>query len=225
MGHRSAALGVIVAAGSLAVTTALLYPLENVADAVSLGVLYLLPVLLVSTVWGLWLGLATSVAAALAFNFFHIPPTGRFTIDEAENWVALAVFLVAAAVASTLSELAGARAREAERRRREADLAAELARLLLGTPDPRAALPGSTACRVTSAARRSRSASTGRCSCRRPPRTWPGSGWRRPSRRCSPPRWSASGSRARSSRRARCGAATRSRPRSCGRSRTTCARR
>jgi two-component system, OmpR family, sensor histidine kinase KdpD len=142
MGHRSAALGVIVAAGSLAVTTALLYPLENVADAVSLGVLYLLPVLLVSTVWGLWLGLATSVAAALAFNFFHIPPTGRFTIDEAENWVALAVFLVAAAVASTLSELAGARAREAERRRREADLAAELARLLLGTPDPRAALPG-----------------------------------------------------------------------------------
>ena len=142
MGHRSAALGVIVAAGSLAVTTALLYPLENVADAVSLGVLYLLPVLLVSTVWGLWLGLATSVAAALAFNFFHIPPTGRFTIDEAENWVALAVFLVAAAVASTLSELAGARAREAERRRREADLAAELARLLLGTPDPGAALPG-----------------------------------------------------------------------------------
>jgi two-component system sensor histidine kinase KdpD len=142
MGHRSAALGVIVAAGSLAVTTALLYPLEIVADAVSLGVLYLLPVLLVSTVWGLWLGLATSVTAALAFNFFHIPPTGRFTIDEAENWVALAVFLVAAAVASTLSELAGARAREAERRRREADLAAELARLLLGTPDPRAALPG-----------------------------------------------------------------------------------
>jgi two-component system, OmpR family, sensor histidine kinase KdpD len=142
MGGRSPALGVLVAAGSLAVTTALLYPLEDVADAVSLGVLYLLPVLLVSTVWGLWLGLATSVGAALAFNFFHIPPTGRFTIDEAENWVALAVFLVTAAVASTLSELAGARAREAERRRREADLAAELARLLLGTPEPRAALPG-----------------------------------------------------------------------------------
>src|SRR6185295_4611144 len=49
---------------------------------------------------------------------------------------------VAAAVASTLSQLAAARAREAERRRREADLAAELARMLLGTPEPRAALPG-----------------------------------------------------------------------------------
>jgi two-component system sensor histidine kinase KdpD len=142
MSGRSTALGVLVAAVSLAVTTALLYPLEDVASAVSLSVLYLLPVLLVSTLWGLWLGLATSVAAALAFNFFHIPPTGRFTIAEAENWVALVVFLVAAAVASTLSELAAARAREAERRRREADLAAELARTLLGTPDPRAALPG-----------------------------------------------------------------------------------
>jgi two-component system sensor histidine kinase KdpD len=135
-------LGVLVAAGSIALTTALLFPLEDIAPAVSLGVLYLLPVLFVSIVWGLGLGLATSVAAALAFNFFHIPPTGRFTIAEAENWVALAVFVVVAAVVSTLSELAGARARDAERRRREADLAAELARALLGTPEPRAALPG-----------------------------------------------------------------------------------
>jgi two-component system sensor histidine kinase KdpD len=140
MGGRSTALGVIVAAGSLAVTTVLLYPLEEIAPPVSLGVLYLLAVLLVSTLWGLWLGLATSVAAALAFNFFHIPPTGRFTIAHAENWVALVVFLAAAIVASTLSELARTRTEEAERRRREADLAAELARLLLGTPEPRAAL-------------------------------------------------------------------------------------
>jgi two-component system sensor histidine kinase KdpD len=148
--RRSPALGLIVAAGALAVTTAVLYPLEQVASPVSLGVLYLLAVLLVSSLWGLWLGLITSVGAAACFNFFHIPPTGRFTIADAENWVALAVFLVAAAVVSTLSELAGARAREAERRRREADLAAELARLLLGTPQPRAAL-GSAAKRIADA--------------------------------------------------------------------------
>jgi two-component system sensor histidine kinase KdpD len=141
MGGRRPALGVLVAVGSVALTTALLFPLEEIAEPVSLGVLYLLPVLLVSIVWGLWLGLATSVIAALAFNFFHIPPTGRFTIAEAENWVALGVFVVVAVVASTLSELAGSRARDAERRRREADLAAELARLLLGTPELWAALP------------------------------------------------------------------------------------
>ena len=137
----STSLGLLTAAATVAVTTGVLYPLEQIAPPVSLGVLYLLAVLLVSTVWGLWLGLATSVAAALAFNFFHIPPTGRFTIAEAENWVALVVFLVAAVVASTLSELARTRAAEAERRRREADLAAELARLLLGAADLRAALP------------------------------------------------------------------------------------
>jgi two-component system sensor histidine kinase KdpD len=150
MGSRSIALGVAVAAGSLALTTLLLYPLEEIADPVSLGVLYLLAVLLVATIWGLGLGLATSVAAALAFNFFHIPPTGRFTVDDAENWVALAVFLVAAVVAATLSDAARTRAREAEQRRREADLAAELARLLLGTPEPRAAL-GPAAKRIADA--------------------------------------------------------------------------
>jgi two-component system, OmpR family, sensor histidine kinase KdpD len=133
-------VGAIVAAGSIALTTLLLYPLKEIAPAVSLGVVYLLAVLLVSTLYGLPLGLATSVAAAAAFNFFHIPPTGRFTIAEAENWVALVVFLVVAVVASTLSGQARARAQEAEDRRREADLAAELARLLLGTPEPRAVL-------------------------------------------------------------------------------------
>jgi two-component system sensor histidine kinase KdpD len=134
-------LGVAAAALGVALTTALLYALRDVAPVVSLGVVYLVVVLAVASVWGVWLGLGTALASALAFNFFHIPPTGRFTIADAENWVALGVFLVAAAVASRLSDLAATRAREAERRRREADLAAELARLLLGAPEPRAALP------------------------------------------------------------------------------------
>jgi two-component system sensor histidine kinase KdpD len=140
MAGRSPALGLLVAAASLALTTLALYPLSEIAPPVSLSVLYLLPVLLVSSLWGLWLGLATSVAAAVAFSFFHLPPAGRPTIAEGENLVALVVFLVAAAVASSLSERARARAEEAERRRREADLAAELATLLLGSPDPRNAL-------------------------------------------------------------------------------------
>jgi two-component system sensor histidine kinase KdpD len=134
-------LGLVAAALSVALTTVLLYPLSEVAPAVSLGVLYLLAVLLVSTLWGLWLGVATGIAAAAAFNWFHLSPTGRFRIAEAEDWVALLVFLVAAVVASSLAELARTRAREAQLRRREADLAAELARLLLGSPAPRATLP------------------------------------------------------------------------------------
>ena len=70
--------------------------------------------------------------SAAAWNFFHIPPTGGFTIAEGENWVALAVFFIAAAAISGLAGAARARAEEAETRRREADLTAEMARLLLG---------------------------------------------------------------------------------------------
>jgi K+-sensing histidine kinase KdpD len=115
------AAGIAAAALAVSLTTLLIYPLRTVVPAVSTGVVYLLAVLLVSTWFGLWLGLGTAVASALAFNWFHIPPTHRFTIAETENWVALAVFLVAAVIVSTLAELARARAEEAELRRHEAD--------------------------------------------------------------------------------------------------------
>ena len=55
-------------------------------------------------------GLATAVASALAFNFFHIPPTGASRSPTTENWVALGVFLVAA-VRRQHARRAGARAR------------------------------------------------------------------------------------------------------------------
>ena len=86
--------GIGVAAGGVALTTLLLFALDGVAPVLSLGVVYLLAVLGVATFWGVWLALATALASALAFNFFHIPPTGRFTIASGENWVALIVFLV-----------------------------------------------------------------------------------------------------------------------------------
>jgi two-component system sensor histidine kinase KdpD len=132
--------GIVAAVVAVALTTALIYPLLEVAPAVSTGVTYLVAVLVVSVVWGLWLGLFTAVLSAASFNWFHIPPTGRFTIAEGENWVALAVFFVAAAIASSVAELARARAADADRRRREAALSAELARLLLADAAPERAL-------------------------------------------------------------------------------------
>jgi two-component system sensor histidine kinase KdpD len=104
--------GVLAAAFAIGLTTLAIYPLRTAVPVVSTGVVYLLGVLLVSTVFGIWPGLATAVGSAPAFNWFHLPPTGRFTIAEKENWVALVVFLVAAVVVSTLAELARARARE-----------------------------------------------------------------------------------------------------------------
>ncbi|HXE44737.1 MAG TPA: ATP-binding protein [Conexibacter sp.] len=134
------AVGVAVAAFAVTLTTLAIYPLRSVMPAVSTGVVYLLAVLLVSTWFGMWLGLATAVASALAFNWFHLPPTGRLEIANSENVVALCVFLIAAAIVSSLAEVARARAHEAGQRRREADLAAELARLLLSGPDVHDAL-------------------------------------------------------------------------------------
>ncbi len=119
--------GLFAGGGVVAISTLLVYPLKDVAPAVSLGIVYLPGVLLVSTLWGWRLGLGTAVASALAFNFFHIPPTGRFTIAADRDGVALVVFAIAAVASSALAELARARAAEADRRREEADrLLAEL---------------------------------------------------------------------------------------------------
>jgi two-component system, OmpR family, sensor histidine kinase KdpD len=125
-------VGMLVAVGLVALCTLLIYPLKQAAPVVSLGVVYMLAVLIVSVTWGIWLGVATSLLSALAFNYFHLPPVGRLTISNGENWVALIAFLVIAVLSSSVAEVTRARAREAAERRREADLAAEMARLLLG---------------------------------------------------------------------------------------------
>jgi two-component system sensor histidine kinase KdpD len=137
--------GLVVAVLAVAAITAVIYPLRHVSPAESTGVAYMLAVLLISTVWGLRLGLLTCLLSAAAFNYFHLPPTGRFTIADSRHWVALGVFLAAAVVAAAVAELARSRAVEAEQRRREADLAAELARVLLGGASVRDALPEAAA--------------------------------------------------------------------------------
>jgi two-component system sensor histidine kinase KdpD len=132
---------VVVAVLAVAATTLLIYPLREVGPEVSPGVVYLLAVLLVAVYQGLALGLLTGVLSAAAFNFFHIPPTGRLIVADSAHWVALGVFLVAATVASAVADLARTRAAEAERRREEADLAAGTARVLLGGATLADALP------------------------------------------------------------------------------------
>ena len=116
----------------VAVCTALIYPLKQLTTVSSLGVVYLLGVVVIATFWGRALGLLMALLSAAAFNFFHLPPVGRFTIADSRNWVALGTFLVAATVSSWVAEVARRRAVEAERRRAEADLTAEMAQLMLG---------------------------------------------------------------------------------------------
>jgi K+-sensing histidine kinase KdpD len=128
---ESQAVGLVVSIGLVVLSTALIYPLKQITPSVSTGVVYILAVLVVSTYWGLWLGLFTAVTGAAAFNFFHIPPTGNLDIARSENWVALVVFLAVAVLVSSLAEQSRAREREAEQRRGEANRATAAALALL----------------------------------------------------------------------------------------------
>jgi K+-sensing histidine kinase KdpD len=114
-------LGIVVMLATVGLGTLVVYPLKSIAPAVSLGVVLIPGVLLISTVWGWRLGLVTALLSAVAFNWFHIPPVGRFEIADNRDVVALVVFGIVAIGSSTLAELARARASEAERRREETD--------------------------------------------------------------------------------------------------------
>ncbi len=138
-------VGAIVALLAVALCTLIVYPLAHVAPVVSLSVVYVPAVLLVSVAWGAWLGIATAVLSAAALNFFHLPPVGHFTLRHSGDWVALAAFLVVSIVASSVAEVTRARTRDAEERRQEADLAAEMARLLLRADNVAEALPTAAA--------------------------------------------------------------------------------
>ena len=189
----------------------------------------------------------TASLSAAAFNFFHIPPVGRFTIADARNWVALAAFFV--------------RRRSPARSRSSPGLGPRGGAAAPGgrpdgraRPDParptqrRAALPV-----AASGSRRALELPSAALSSARPPEHRRGSRCRSRRRETRSARWwsrrldpetlSAAGAvvpgleallaaaierearRGRRSRRRRCGAATSSRPRCSARSRTTCARR
>ena len=93
----------------------------------------LLAILIVSANWGLTIAVFMSFVAALAFNFFFLPPVGRLTIADTQNWVALFAFLVTAVVASNLSERVRREAQVADERRREVERLYSFSQQLLVT--------------------------------------------------------------------------------------------
>ena len=89
------------------------------ANASTAGFAFLLTVLVVSANWGLRCAIFLSVIATLAYNFFFLPPIGKLTITEPQNWIALFTFLLTAIIASQLSERARRETINATSRRRE----------------------------------------------------------------------------------------------------------
>lgn len=90
-------------------------------NATTVALSLLLAVLVVAASWGLTVAVFMAAIAALAFNFFFLPPVGTLTIADPQNWVALIAFLFTAAIASNLSERVRREALEADERRREVE--------------------------------------------------------------------------------------------------------
>ena len=132
-------LGIAVAATFILVESLLVVVLRQLAPSEAFGVVYLVGVLVVSIVWGFGLAVVTSVASALAFDYFRNWPPD-LTPTGAQNWIAVGVFLAVALLTNTLASLARSRADEADQRRREADLGAELAHLMLRSGDPKSVM-------------------------------------------------------------------------------------
>lgn len=82
---------------------------------------FLVAVLLIAAAWGLKFAAYTAVVATACFNFFFLPPVHTWTISDPQNWIALAVFLITAFIASHLSDKARRQAESAESRRHDVE--------------------------------------------------------------------------------------------------------
>ena len=132
--------GVLAGAGrALSLATLVVYPLKQVSPVLSLGVLYVLPVVVVSMFWGLVVRHRHEHRQRGGLQLLS-PASWDLRVGRRPRVGGARPFVVVAAATGLLAELARARGREAEQRRQEADLSAEIARLLLDSDDLDSAL-------------------------------------------------------------------------------------
>jgi two-component system sensor histidine kinase KdpD len=98
--------------------------------------LYLLAVVVVAAIGGLWPALGTSVVAFVLANWYLTPPLHELSIQKSEDLLALVVFLLVAGVVSELVNVAARRSADAARARAEAETLALLGGQLLTEKDP-----------------------------------------------------------------------------------------
>ena len=101
------------------------------ANSATIAMTFLLATLAVATRWGLLEAIIASIAGALCFNFFFLPPLFTLYLADPQNWVALIAFLITAVVASHLSASVKQRASDATRQREEMERLYELSRALM----------------------------------------------------------------------------------------------
>lgn len=120
-------------AGALVIVFAITFVYSRLVTVnnVTVALSFLLAVLVIATRWGLPEALLASITGTLCFNYFFIPPIGKFTISDPQNWVAFAAFVATAVVASHLSASVKRQAEESMRRQHEMEQLYTLSRNLL----------------------------------------------------------------------------------------------
>ncbi len=92
-----------VALGLIALVAALGEVLSEAGNIANAGLLFLLPVMVAASRYGPRVGIVTSLVASLAYNFFFIPPTHTFTIQDPQNILTVMVLLGVAVASSQLA--------------------------------------------------------------------------------------------------------------------------
>ena len=122
--YADRARGVLLSIAAVTAVTGMVFALRPIAPVLSLGVLYVIAVVVVAVKRGLAYAIPVSIASMLAFNYLFLPPVHTLALDDSSNWVALAVYLSTAVVVSEL----------ATRSRRLARKAVEAEKFVKATP-------------------------------------------------------------------------------------------
>jgi two-component system sensor histidine kinase KdpD len=118
-----AALGIAAAP----VLTLVLAALREQVGLHTVLLLYLLLVVVVGAIGGLWPAVGVAIGSFLLANWYFTEPLYTFTVTETENIVGLFIFLTVAVVVSGFVSLAARRAAEGARARSEAEALSRLA--------------------------------------------------------------------------------------------------
>lgn len=115
---------------------------RHLLDIVNISLVYLIIVVAVATVWGLWPALLASLLAAAALDLLFVPPFGNLAVRNPHDWLTLLFFLIIAILTGRLAAGAQARAEEARRRERATAVLYDLSTALIAEGDLAVILPG-----------------------------------------------------------------------------------
>ena len=122
----------------LAALVVLLYRHVIQVNQTTVALTFLVLILVTAARWKLAYSIYLSVLCSLLYNFFFLPPIGAFTINDPQNWIALAAFLCTSILVSQLSDGVRRQAAISESRRREVERLYTFSQELLLQEDLRA---------------------------------------------------------------------------------------